>query len=207
LLADSASSVVGLDYTASVLAHARQATSVPLVQGDAQQLPFASGRFDLILCFEAIYYLADYHDFLAECHRVLGAGGQLLLCQSNPDWPDFVPGALTSHYPSLTELTASLQQAGFGALQWGGILPITASTARQRATHWVRRWVLASGILPLLGPFRPLLQRVSYGQMHPLPPMIDAEWVATWQTGVMPTPLPPGERDRVHRVIYVEAAA
>src|SRR5688500_17605540 len=32
--------VVGLDYSGGVLSHARQDTHVPLVQGDAQQLPF-----------------------------------------------------------------------------------------------------------------------------------------------------------------------
>jgi SAM-dependent methyltransferase len=205
LLRQSASSMIGLDRTASVLAHARHATTVPLVQGDAQELPFADGHFDLILLFEAIYYLPDYRRFLAECHRLLVAGGTLLIGQSNPDWPNFVPGALTTHYPNLPELVAALQGAGFGSVQCSGILPITASGPRQRLVNWVRRWVLASGILPLLRPLRPMLQRMSYGELRPLPTVIDAPWVATWQAEVMQRLIAPDQRDTVHRVIYVEA--
>lgn len=202
-LAGSAAEVVGLDYTGSVLMQARHNSRVPLVQGDAQHLPFA-GHFDLILCFEAIYYLAEYRRFLDESYRALVPGGTLLICQSNPDWPNFVPGALTTHYPTLPELTAALSQAGFHEVKCFGSMPISAATTRQRIINVARQWVTKSGILPWLGPLKSVLQRMSYGELHPLPPSIDAEWVATWQIGQEMTPISPTQPDRIHRVIYVE---
>src|SRR5690606_6362202 len=126
-------------------------------------------QFDLLLCFEAIYYLPDYAAFLAECHRVLNPAGTLLICQSNPDWPDFVPGSLTTHYPPLPQLAACLARAGFREVQATGILPITATSPRQRLVNRVRRWVTHSGILPLLRPLTHALQALSYGELHPLP--------------------------------------
>lgn len=204
-LAQNAVSVVGLDYSGGVLHYTRQDTHIPLVQGDAQRLPFAPAQFDLILCFEAIYYLADYQAFLKECHRLLPTGGKALICQSNPDWPDFVPGALTTRYPPLPELTAALARAGFRQVQCSGILPVTAANARQQLVNHARRWVIQSGIITLLGPVKRTLQTLSYGEMYPLPGTIDAAWIAQWQAGITRTSLDPNARDRVHRVIYVEA--
>jgi ubiquinone/menaquinone biosynthesis C-methylase UbiE len=203
-LAENAAWVVGLDYTGGVLLHARQNSRAPLAQSDAQRLPFASEQFDLVLCFEAIYYLEEYRRFLAESHRVLTTGGKTLICQSNPDWPNFVPGALTTHYPRLPELVAGLTQAGFRDVKCYGTLPITATNARQKVVNALRQWAIKSGILSRLGPLRSLLQRMSYGQLYPLPSAIDAQWVATWQADLSQTPLSPTQPDRVHRVIYVE---
>jgi ubiquinone/menaquinone biosynthesis C-methylase UbiE len=203
-LAQGAAQIVGLDYSGGVLIQASQDTYVPLVQGDAQWLPFAAGHFDLVLCFEAIYYLEDYRFFLAECRRVLAPGGKVLICQSNPDWPNFVPGRLSAYYPNVPELAASLTEAGFGDIALYGTLPITAAGARQKLTHALRRWVMTSGLLPWLTPLTTLLQRLSYGQLQHLPLAIDTEWAATRQADLELTPLPLTEPDRVHRVIYAE---
>jgi ubiquinone/menaquinone biosynthesis C-methylase UbiE len=203
-LAQDAEQVIGLDATSTVLAQARAHSQAPLAQGDAQRLPFATGHFDLVICFEAIYYLEDYRLFLAECRRVLTPSGTLLICQSNPDWPNFVPGALTTHYPSVPELAASMRQVGFDAIKLWGTLPITATGTRQKLVNLLRRRVMTSGLLPWLRPLTPLLQRMSYGQLQPLPAIIDAQWVTTWQAGLDLTPLSPAHPDRVHRVIYAE---
>ena len=203
-LAQHAASVVGVDYTSGVLPHAQRNSRVPLVQGDAQRLPFAANSFSFIFCFEAIYYLENYQDFLQECHRLLTPTGKLLICQSNPDWPYFAPGALTTYYPPLPTLAAMTTAAGFQAAQCFGTLPVTDS-ARQRAINTARQWITTSGLTPWLGAFKTVLQQLSYGQLHPLPATIDAQWLSEWQTDITLTPLSPTERDRVHRVIYVEA--
>ncbi|MCC6455824.1 MAG: methyltransferase domain-containing protein [Caldilineaceae bacterium] len=205
-LAQSAAQVVGLDYSGGVLAQASQATDVPLVQGDAQRLPFATGHFDLVLCFEAIYYLEDYRLFLAECRRVLAPGGKVLLCQSNPDWPHFVPGRLSTYYPSVPEVATSLARAGFQAIELYGTIPISATSARQKRVNALRRWVTTSRLLPWLKPLTSLLQRLSYGKLHPLPPAIRDGWVATWQADLELTPLSLTEPDPVHRVTYAEGS-
>lgn len=203
-LSQRAASIIGLDYTWSVLRHAQKHARAPLVQGNAQHLPFAGEEFDVLLCFEAIYYLPNYRHFLNECHRLLAPRGKLLICQSNPDWPNFAPGALTTHYPSLPELAAELARAGFQQVRAHGTLPIDETSPRQQRINALRRWVMQSGMLSRLGPIKPLLQRLSYGKLHPLPSSIHAQWVATWQERLKLKPLSLLQTDRVHRVIYLE---
>ncbi len=206
-LARHARQVIGLDYTAAVLAQAQAATRRPLVQADAQRLPFAADSFDLVVCFEAIYYLADQAALLHESRRVLAPGGVLLLCQSNPNWPDFVPGNLTTHYPSAPELARLLADAGFHDIQLHGILPLaqdrTGGTLRRR----LRRALLHSSLAHRLGPLADLVKRIGYGQMTPLPARVDDSHIAAWASRVKLTPLPLDQPDTIHRVIYARATA
>jgi len=204
-LAQGAARVVGLDYTAAVLAQAQAASRTPLAQADAQRLPFAAGAFDGVVCFEAIYYLADLAAFLAECRRVLVPGGRLLLCTSNPDWPDFVAGRYTTRYWGVPELADALKQAGFAEVALWGALPITQAGARQRWVNRARRWVVASGLVAALGPLAASLQRLVYGRLVALPAQVDAAWIETHRAGVTLAPLDGRAPDRVHRVIYAAA--
>jgi ubiquinone/menaquinone biosynthesis C-methylase UbiE len=125
IVQQSATQLVGCDLTYRVLAVAQghYGARLPLAGADAQSLPFAAASFDLLLSFEAVYYLPDLDAFLNEARRVLAATGKLLIGTSNPDWPHFVPGALSVYYPNIPELTARLQQTGFGQIQaWGSLL-------------------------------------------------------------------------------------
>jgi len=206
-VARSAAGVVGLDYTAAVLQQARAhlGAGIPLVRGDARRLPFADAAFDLVLCFEAIYYLGDYAALLRESARVLAAGGDLLLCQSNPDWPDFVPGDLSAHYPTVPELAAALARAGFDRVELSGILPTTAGPDTRGALHRLRRMALRSGIVPRRGPVAGLLKRLAYRDLVPLPATLTPAAVEAAASAVTLTPLAPDQPDRVQRVFYARA--
>ncbi|MEM7272990.1 MAG: methyltransferase domain-containing protein [Actinomycetota bacterium] len=73
--------VVGLDLSAGMLtrAAARLDGAVGLVRADAQVLPLASGSFDAVACTESFHWYPDQRAALAECHRILGPDGQLLV--------------------------------------------------------------------------------------------------------------------------------
>ncbi len=206
-LARHGRAVVGLDYTATVLDLARlhYGDHIPLVQGDAQELPFPTASFDLVVCFEAIYYLPDQAKFLCESRRVLTPGGRLLLCQSNPDWPDFVPGPLTTHYPSVPALTQAIAAAGFHDIVCHASLPM--ASGRRRWVSRLRRYALRSGLVERLGPLVYLLKSLSYGDLTPLPAELDPATVAAWTDGTTLTPIPADRPDRLHRVVYAQARA
>ncbi|HXF60198.1 MAG TPA: class I SAM-dependent methyltransferase [Caldilineaceae bacterium] len=207
--------VVGMDLTVGLLqeARARLPAAVALAGGDAHHLPFAPNSFDLALCFEAIYYLADAGAFLAEGRRVLAPGGTLVLCLTNPDWPDFVPGLLTTRYPSVPELACSLEHAGFRHVRLYGALPVTAASRLQRMRHRLRRIVLksrpalrlASRLGPWLRPWAARLMGLGDGVARPLPPALDAITVAQAIIGEGMTPLALDRPDRAHRVLYALA--
>jgi arsenite methyltransferase len=70
----------GLDRSRVMLAGERHPyPGLPLVQADAGRLPFAAGRFDLVLA-ECVLSLLDAPDImLAECRRVTAPGARLVL--------------------------------------------------------------------------------------------------------------------------------
>lgn len=54
-------------------------TNVDFVQGDAEQMPFADGTFDLAACRIAAHHFPNVQAFTAEAYRTLKPGGKLLL--------------------------------------------------------------------------------------------------------------------------------
>jgi len=81
-LVDAHTRVIGLDPTRdSLLAARRRAPYVPLVQGDAQALPFRDGAFDTVLSGLVFCSVPDPARGLAEVRRVLGPGGTLRMLE------------------------------------------------------------------------------------------------------------------------------
>lgn len=82
-LAKKARRVVAGDVDEELLNLAQQRyrdrTNIDLRVFDAHQLPFEDYSFDVVILFEAIYYLAQPEMFLDECHRVLRKNGVFLL--------------------------------------------------------------------------------------------------------------------------------
>ncbi len=76
--------LAGVDAVPAMLAQARLAlpAQVTLVRAWAEQLPFAEGQFDALICSSVLHYLPEPRHALAEMRRVLRPGGQLLLT----DW-------------------------------------------------------------------------------------------------------------------------
>ena len=81
--------ISGLDLSAGMLEAGRGARSrfsrIAEVQGDARQLPFAPGVFDLIVANLLLPWLADPADALAEVARTLRREGLFLFASLGPD--------------------------------------------------------------------------------------------------------------------------
>lgn len=86
-LAKQGATPIGLDPEPGQLARARRAApEVPLVAGVGEALPFASGSFDLVLCFNSLHHvpLALQWQAVAEAARVLAQDGELLVVEPLP---------------------------------------------------------------------------------------------------------------------------
>lgn len=89
-LADRGAYPVALDLSAGMLRHAvsaarRSGTQVPLVQGDAEHLPFADASFDLACSsFGAVPFVADSALVMREVTRVLRPGGRWVFSVTHP---------------------------------------------------------------------------------------------------------------------------
>jgi len=81
-------SSAALRATLSKLAAYDSDSLVAVVQGDAQNLPFAANSFDAVVCCETIEHLPQVQDALCELHRVSRAGGKLFL--TTPNYANFM---------------------------------------------------------------------------------------------------------------------
>ena len=100
-------SVVGLDADRDRLRSARDgfeaavadaaATNPSFLQGDAYDLPFPDGAFDVVICSEVLEHLEAVERAVAELDRVLAPGGTLAVSVPRPG-PERVCWALSEEY-------------------------------------------------------------------------------------------------------------
>ena len=105
-LAHAGARPVAFDVSTGMLRHARRLgaatdTAVPLVQADAQYLPFAAASFDIAFtAFGAVSFVADSARVMREVARVLRPGGRWVFATTHPlRWifpDDPGPGGLTA---------------------------------------------------------------------------------------------------------------
>lgn len=107
---------VGIDLGTTRVRQAQKANAgnpdLQFVHGDAQQLQFGSGTFDVVYSRMLLQYVPDKEKAVAEMVRVCKPGGTVLMQD--------LDGQLTWHYPedalmqqTVTRVLASLQQSGF----------------------------------------------------------------------------------------------
>jgi len=80
MLAERGATVVGVDPTAAMLAHAqaRRGGGERYVRAAAEALPFAEGRFDLVVSYVTLVDIFGYREAIGECARVLRRGGRMV---------------------------------------------------------------------------------------------------------------------------------
>lgn len=166
---------------------------------DAEKLPFANESLDVIILFEALYYLPDAVAFVAEAWRTLRPGGSLLIVNANKDMKDFNPSPFTHVYHGTVELNELLRPAGFDVRLYG-YWPYRQATGWQRALVPVKRFTVASGLMPKTMRGKKLLKRLVFGQLVPMP--VELEPLASFVAPVATSPTAP---DKTNRVIYCEA--
>ncbi|MCC7418402.1 MAG: class I SAM-dependent methyltransferase [Acidobacteria bacterium] len=173
LIERAARQAVGGDFTFSLLQRARAhyGARVPLAQFDAQALPFAAGAFDLVLLFEAIYYLPDAARFVRECRRVLAPGGELFICSANCDAPGFTGSSLATRYLAARDIRALLAAEGFET-ELKAAFPARRAGLAAHGVSALRRAAVALHVVPSTLRGREWLKRAFYGPLTRLAPEI-----------------------------------
>jgi len=179
---------------------------VRLARFDALQMPYATGSKDVLIIFEAIYYLANLPAFFAECRRVLRPGGHLLIATANKDLPDFNPSPHSHVYPGVIELRDECAKQGM-SVRCFGYLDTEAVSMRQRILSPIKRIAVGLGLMPKTMRGKQLLKRLVFGKLVVMPAELQAREVQYTAPAELPTDRP----DRRHKVIYcaatVDAAA
>ena len=90
-LAQTASSVVGVDIAEDAIAHATArytADNLRFAQGSLTAIPAADAAFDLVVCFETLEHVRDQELAIQEMRRVLRPEGLLIVSTPNRDAKD-----------------------------------------------------------------------------------------------------------------------
>ena len=77
---------VGVDLNARYIDHARKTRQGAFIVADARKVDLPDARFDQILIFGLLHHLSDedVRAVLAECRRLLVAGGRILVIEDIP---------------------------------------------------------------------------------------------------------------------------
>ncbi|MGY1601513.1 methyltransferase domain-containing protein [Geodermatophilus sp. SYSU D00815] len=110
--------VVGVDLNPAMLAVARRVRpDLEWRQGDAGDLPFADGAFDVVLCQMALMFFPDRVGALREMARVARPGGTVAVCvpaalRDQPAYGPFVELAVDVAGPAARSLLGSYWSCG-----------------------------------------------------------------------------------------------
>ena len=132
--------VAGIDISQEMVDHATQrlrryvaAGSAHMLIGSVEAIPFADCDFTHICSVNTLYFWPDPPRALAECRRVLGRGGRVVLCFNDKDamlrWPGHAHGF---RLYATGEVEAMLATAGFTAPR-----TVSASDTKQGLFHCV----------------------------------------------------------------------
>lgn len=201
-LATIAKSIHGGDVSAPVLESARRhyGSRIDLKLFDAEQIPYPDGSFDVLLIFEAIYYVGNVKRFIQEARRTLRPNGYLLIATANKDLFDFAPSLHSVAYYGVRELAAMLGEAGFSTSFFGDT-PLAAVSAWQRILRPVKRFATAAGLMPTNKHMKAVVKRFVFGAVRPLP----AEIEGGAKVGPPPNQLSAEHADTRHKVIFCAA--
>ena len=165
--------LVGFDFSPGMIAEAFERASgvrVHFFAGDAQQIPFSDGTFDVVMARHMLYHVPDIDRAVAEAARVLRTDGRILVT--------------TNSLQTMAEIRALRAQA---VAQFPGMAPVADLTSRftvENAPAYLEPYFerlqthVLPGVLrfPTAGPFmdyfassRALLMRRTH---------TDAEWQA-----------------------------
>lgn len=171
LLDKSARKLFACDLSAENLERVRSTygKNIPLVQTDAQLLPFGDESLDVVVLLETLYFLPSAHAFLAEAKRVLRPGGHCLISAINKDCPDFNPNhpLYFAHYGA-AELAGKMERHGL-VPECFGIIPMDTPSLRSRLLRPIKRLAIKLNLIPDSMQARLILKRIVFGKLNEMP--------------------------------------
>jgi len=204
-LAKNAKRVVGGDIDNTILdctkEHYADRNKIELREFDAHQLPFENNSFDVVILYEALYYLSNPVKFINEARRVLRKNGILLICTANKELPDFNPSPFSHKYFSASELY-TLMSRQFSRVKLYGAFPVSTKGIKKRTISFIKKAVVALHIMPKSMKGKKLLKRIFFGKLITLPPEIEggqADYIP-------PIDIPPKSPCLDYKVLFASAS-
>jgi ubiquinone/menaquinone biosynthesis C-methylase UbiE len=200
-LSQSARKVVGADIDDNILHIAKKhyagRDKIEIRNFEAQDIPFSDRSFDVVIMYEAIYYLPQPEKFIGEAARVLRDDGVLIVCTVNKQWSDFNPSPFSVRYYSSSEL-ADLLKPGFSRVQLYGAFPAKPNSGREKLTSAIKRMAVSLHLMPKTMKGKELFKSVFFGPLSDIPAEI-TEGLSDYGPS---TPIAEGPTCLSYKVLY-----
>jgi SAM-dependent methyltransferase len=174
-LARFANKVVGGDIDENNLQYARTTyagrDNIEILPLDAHKLPFNNMSVDVVLLYEAIYYLPQPDLFVREAHRILRDDGVVIICSANKDWDEFNPSPFSFKYYSAPQLYSMLSSSHFTTELYGECL-VRDNSLKSKITGAIKKGAVKFHLMPKTMKGKELLKRIFFGKLISLPPEI-----------------------------------
>lgn len=172
-MAEEAKSMMGGDIDGDLVNIASDSyagdSKVKVQKIDAQDLPYEDESYDLVLLFEALYYIPDVSKFIAEVKRVIRPGGVLIITSVNCQWHGFNKSPFSHKYYNANELLIMFKDESKSEMLMGfHDLP----AGNNRIVSFVRQSAVKLGLIPKTMKSKELLKRIFYGKLTPIPKVI-----------------------------------
>ena len=168
--------VIGGDLSRILLKEGRNhyQENIPLLQLNAEHLPFKNDSFDLVILFEAIYYLPNPTSFFTEVERTLRKNGIIIICSANKERSGFVPSPHAKNYYSGKELYFLLSNHHFAVNLFAGF-PMSSNRFLDLIRNTIRTLLKSLNLIPKTLKGRELLKRIAYGKLQKIGPEIEKD--------------------------------
>ena len=141
---------------------------VTVIQADAQSLPLDDNSFDVVLLYEAIYYIPEAEKFVSEAKRVLRENGVLIICTVNKEWSGFNPSPFTCKYYSGPELYDLMSQS-FSKTKLYGAYPTSTGSVLGKIISLIKKVAVTFHLIPKTMRAKEFLKRIFFGKLLPIP--------------------------------------
>jgi len=190
------------DYSEKMVEIAKQhyKDRIKITSFDALDMPFDDRSKDVIIIFEAVYYLPDFEKFVLECKRVLKKEGTLLIATANKDLFDFNPSPFSFEYYGVKELTGIFKKHGFSTDFWGDT-PVAEATGLQKMLRPIKKIAVKLNLIPKSMVAKKFLKGLVFGTLVKMP----AEITDATSEYVVPNEIPGQIPDNKHKVILCAA--
>ncbi|MDI6891054.1 MAG: class I SAM-dependent methyltransferase [Thermodesulfovibrionales bacterium] len=205
-LSKFAKEVVGGDIDENNLRFAKEyyqsKENIEIKLFDAHNFPFEDKSFDVVILYEAIYYLEHPEKFIDEARRVLRDNGILIICTVNKDWSDFNPSPYSIKYFSIPELYQFLNQK-FADIKFFGAFETSIKTTKDKIISFIKRTAVSLHLIPRTMKGKEILKRIFFGKLKLIPPKLENGMTDY----VPPLSIPPDSSTRDFKVLYTVAYA
>lgn len=174
----------------------KNSQAIEVMRLDAEHIPLPSHSFDLIVLFEAVYYLNSADACFIEAKRLLRPGGTLLISTVNCRWDRFNRSPFSTKYYDASELAEAMARHGFSVSMRGGF-PETETPV----TGILRKAAIWLNLIPKTQRSKEWLKRLFYGRLKEIPREIQPNETAP----VGLEPLEPPYADNRYRFLYCAA--